>query len=171
MIKKKKTYDTLIEKFLQHARENEDFATEHLIEMAMAGEINSKPIPIVGTVKCGPDGIAFEDLDGPCFFVDKSIDAKNVFALMCRGNSMLPVISEGDIVVVRRQEDPKDFNNGDLVVVIIGLEEGALKKFFRNENEVRLVSSNPIYPTRYFQGEEINSIKIIGKVIDIHLRK
>jgi repressor LexA len=47
-------------------------------------------------------------------------------------------ILDGDVVVVRRQEDAE---NGDIVVALLG-DDATLKRFFREEGHVRLQPEN-----------------------------
>ena len=61
------------------------------------------------------------------------------FVLRVRGDSMKDAgILEGDHVVVRRQETAGD---GEIVVALVG-EEATVKRFFREEDHVRLQPEN-----------------------------
>jgi repressor LexA len=56
-------------------------------------------------------------------------------------------ILPGDLVVVQKQQDAR---NGDIVVALVGDDEATVKRFFREDNRVRLQPENetmePIYP-------------------------
>lgn len=125
--------------------------------------VENKKIPIVGSVKCGPNGLAYEYLEG-YVFVDDSLTG-DITAFVCKGDSMKDLgISEGDIAIVRRQ---CTIENGELAVVIINGEEGTLKRVRYHDNVMILEAANPAYPPRIFSGKEMNVVKIFGKVIQV----
>ena len=117
-------------------------------------------VPIIGSVRCGPGGLAFEDLQGAT-----TADVANTseyFYLRAVGDSMEPQIFDGDLVLVHIQSD---VDSGALAVAIIDGEEGTLKKYIKRENAVVLQSFNPAYPPRVLVGEETRKIRIAGKVV------
>lgn len=120
-------------------------------------------VPIVGTVRAGLGGVAVEDFIGYEFTTVPNCDKDSCFYLQVKGNSMEPRISEGDLALVKRQSD---VNNGELAIVIVDNEEGVIKKVFKKENCIELHSFNLYYPPRIFTGENLQYIKIIGKVIE-----
>lgn len=125
--------------------------------------VENKKIPIIGSVKCGPNGLAYEYLEG-YIFVDDSLTG-DVTAFVCKGDSMKDIgISDGDIAIVRRQ---RTIENGELAVVIINGEEGTLKRVRYHDNVMILEAANPAYPPRIFSGKEMNVVKIFGKVIQV----
>lgn len=125
--------------------------------------VENKKIPIIGSVKCGPNGLAYEYLEG-YIFVDDSLTG-DVTAFVCKGDSMKDIgISDGDIAIVRRQ---CTIENGELAVVIINGEEGTLKRVRYHDNVMILEAANPAYPPRIFSGKEMNVVKIFGKVIQV----
>jgi len=119
-------------------------------------------VPIIGAVRCGPGGLAFEDLQGA-----EIADVPNpaeYFYLRADGDSMEPKISAGDLVLIHKQEEVE---NGELAVVIINGEEGTLKRFMRKDGAVILQSFNPEYPPRIILGEELKSVCIAGKAVEL----
>lgn len=125
--------------------------------------VENKKIPIIGSVKCGPNGLVYEYLEG-YVFVDDSLTG-DVTAFVCKGDSMKDIgISNGDIAIVRRQ---CTIENGELAVVIINGEEGTLKRVRYHDNVMILEAANPAYPPRIFSGKEMNTVKIFGKVIQV----
>lgn len=125
--------------------------------------VENKKIPIIGSVKCGPNGLAYKYLEG-YVFVDDSLTG-DVTAFVCKGDSMKDIgISDGDIAIVRRQ---CTIENGELAVVIINGEEGTLKRVRYHDNVMILEAANPVYPPRIFSGKEMNVVKIFGKVIQV----
>lgn len=127
----------------------------------------NKKIPIIGSVKCGPNGLAFEDIDG-YVYVDDDLTGE-IFALRCKGDSMkFEAIDDGDIAIVRRQDDVEC---GELAVVIVNGDEGTLKRIRKFDGGIILEAANPDYPPRIFTGEDLNKIKIVGKVLETRRKR
>ena len=137
-----------------------------LIDKAIKDAIPYSPptvmVPVVGSVRCGPGGLAYQEYQGtePADVANP----KDYLYLRAEGDSMLPDIRPGDLVLVHIQPE---VDNGDLAVVVIDGEEGTLKKFMRKGDTVVLQSFNQQYPPRVFVGDEINTIKIAGRVVEI----
>ncbi len=110
-------------------------------------------IPIIGTIKAGPGGIAYEELLG-YEMVDAELfkGCENCFFLRVKGNSMEPLLLEGDLVLIRRQPDVP---SNSLAAVIINGEEAMIKKVIKKEKEIILQSINPEYePVVIKEGDE-----------------
>lgn len=121
-------------------------------------------IPIIGSVKCGYDGLAYEYLDG-YVMIDNTKHHGDIKAFRCRGDSMTGLgIFDGDIAIVRVQDD---VDNGDLAIVIVDGDEGTLKRVRKQEGAIILESANPSYPPRVFTGEDMNKVRVVGKVVEI----
>ena len=101
------------------------------------------PIPVVGTVKAGYNYLAQENWIGTVD-VETSLvgDGKDYFALKVKGDSMAPVFVEGDIVIIKKQNDCE---NNEYAVVIINGDEGTLKKIKKTDNGIILQPLNPAY--------------------------
>jgi repressor LexA len=69
------------------------------------------------------------------------IGRRDVYLLKVRGESMIDEqIRDGDYVVVERRTDPR---NGEVVVALIDGEKATLKKFYREEDQIRLQPASP----------------------------
>lgn len=120
-----------------------------------------KRIPIIGEIACGKPIYASEEYESYAFY-DESIGAD--FCLRARGDSMTGArIFDGDIVFIRSQES---VDNGEIAAVIID-DEATLKRVYYYPNEGKLILSpeNPKYAPLVYVGNELSSIKIIGKAI------
>ena len=119
-------------------------------------------VKVVGTVRCGAGGLAVEEYVGlePA---DVS-NADEYFYLIAEGDSMEPKIMAGDKVLVHRQEDVE---SGELAVVIVDGEEGTLKRVVKKPGLVILEPLNRNHEARYFAGEEINTLRICGRAVEI----
>ena len=133
-------------------------------------DANSVEIPVLGRVAAGI----------PLTAVDYIIDTEEIpkamsadgeyFGLKIKGDSMEPKISNGDVVIVRKQSDADD---GDIVIARVNNDNDAVIKRLKKYNDgIALVSSNPTYDPMYFSGEEIerNHVEIIGKVKELRAK-
>lgn len=123
----------------------------------------NKKIPIIGSVCCGPNGLACQYIDGYMFVGDEY--KGDIVAFKCKGDSMKDIgITDGDLAIVRLQEDVEC---GELAVVVINGDEGTLKRLRKFENGIILESANQEYPPRIFVGESLKTVTIVGKVLEV----
>lgn len=117
------------------------------------------PVPLLGAVKAGYNYLAQENWIGT-IDVETSLvgDGKDYFALKVKGDSMAPVFIEGDIVIIKKQNDCE---NNEFAVVIINGDEGTLKKIKKTDNGIILQPLNPAYGPVMYTKEEIETIPII----------
>lgn len=116
-------------------------------------------VPLVGQVAAGSPILAEENIEDtlevPALLGAETGD----YALNVRGDSMRDAgILPGDVVVVRPAEDA---DNGQIVVALLD-DEATVKRFYRDEDAIRLEPANPDY-------EPIVSrdVDIIGRVIGV----
>lgn len=119
---------------------------------------NLVKIPVLGTVKAGYDYMAQENWTG-YVDVEKDIikEGYEYFALIIKGDSMVPDFKEKDIVIIRKQDD---FENGDIVVAIVNGEEATIKKGKKSEAGVLLQPLNPSYEPLIFTYDEMKTIPV-----------
>lgn len=123
-------------------------------------------IPVLGSVAAGIPVEAIQDI------VDyEEIDADmaaagEYFGLRIKGSSMEPRIREGDVVIVRRQEEAE---TGDTVVVLVNGDSATVKRIKIEPNGIALIPNNPAYDTRFYSAAEVESlpVRIIGKVVEL----
>lgn len=118
-----------------------------------------RKIPLLGIIACGEPILAAENIDGE---VDIPDNIQADFALRCRGDSMINArIFDGDIVYIRQQDM---VDNGDIAAVLIG-DEATLKRVRLFDDHIILEPENPMYKPFVYWGEEMNSIRILGKAV------
>lgn len=136
-----------------------------LIEDKSESKIKPTTIPVLGSVPAGVPIEAIQDI------IDyKEIDAATAakgeyFALQVKGSSMEPRICEGDIVIVRKQDDVE---SGEIAIVMVNGDNATIKRLLKYEDGIRLMPTNPAYEPLYFTNDEIleKPVKVIGKVIE-----
>jgi repressor LexA len=126
----------------------------------MPVERETLTLPVMGEIAAGQPIEAYED-SAETLAVPASMDAReDSYVLRVRGKSMIDaLIDDGDFVIVQPQATARD---GDIVVALLEDNGVTLKRFFREEDRIRLQPANaemePIYATE---------VQIQGKVVGV----
>jgi repressor LexA len=104
-------------------------------------------LPLAGLITAGEPIEAVEEKETISIPNNLVGDAANTYVLKVKGDSMIEDgIFNGDYVVVEHNPSPAD---GDVVVALLDNAYATLKKFYREENGIRLQPANskmePIY--------------------------
>lgn len=129
--------------------------------------VRSIKIPVLGTVVAGVPLEAVENIIGWEEISPAMAATGEHFALRIKGTSMEPRICEGDIVVVRKQED---IESGDTAIVLINGGEATVKKVKKTEEGIMLIANNmAVYSPHFYSNKDIESlpVQIIGKVVEL----
>ncbi len=109
-----------------------------LVQARIGGR--SLELPLLGYVAAGRpiEAIAGnETITVPEAFAGK----RDTYVLRVKGDSMIDEqIRDGDFVIV---EDRKLATNGEMVIALLGGADVTLKKFYREQDQVRLQPANP----------------------------
>ena len=119
-------------------------------------------LPLVGQVAAGQPVLAEENIEEYVDVPGLAGGQDGEYLLRVRGDSMKDAgILEGDHVVVRPQSTAKD---GQIVVALVG-EEATIKRFFKEDDHVRLQPENPAM-------EPIRStdVQVLGRVVGVFRR-
>lgn len=117
-------------------------------------------VPRLGRIACGAPILAEGHIE--CYD-DVPDDIRCDFTLLCRGDSMIGVgIEDGDIVYIREQPEVE---NGEIAAIMVGDDEATIKRFKKIGDTILLMPENSKYEPFVFSGEEINNLRIIGKVV------
>ncbi|MCK5334619.1 MAG: repressor LexA [Gammaproteobacteria bacterium] len=88
---------------------------------------------------------------------------KNTYALQVKGESMIDDnIQDGDVIIVNKTETAE---NGQSVVALIHGDQVTLKKFYIEENGIRLQPANPDMKAMYFKHDEVHVLGIVSGII------
>lgn len=82
--------------------------------------------------------------------------------LQINGDSMLPMFQDGERIFVRKIKETSELRSGQIGVFIID-GESFLKKAYKEDSQLRLVSLNDKYDDLIFN--EVNDIEVIGTVV------
>lgn len=118
-------------------------------------------IPILGTIKCGQPILAEENITGYREELSDRLPSGNLFYLKSQGDSMVPTIPEGSLVLIREQPTVE---YGEVAAVLVnGDTEATLKRVKKQGDIVMLIADNPDYPPYVITDD--NPARIIGKAV------
>lgn len=126
-------------------------------------------IPVLGRVAAGIPIDAIEEvIDWEDISAEAAGDGE-YFGLQIKGHSMEPKISDGDVVIVRRQPD---VDSGDIAVVLVNGDDATVKRVKKSPQGVTLIPSNPAYEPMYYSNDEIESlpVQILGRVVELRAK-
>lgn len=123
---------------------------------------NAVNVPLVGNVAAGTPILAEENIEDTLTLPTEIVGDAPSFMLSVRGESMIDAgIHDGDYVVVKEQPVA---DNGDIVVALI--DDGAtVKRFFREDDMIRLQPENPSMDPIL-----VDDCSICGKVVAVFRR-
>lgn len=124
--------------------------------------LNDGQIPLLGVVTAGEPILAVEEATD--FFTPPkhlNYNQNDLFMLTIRGESMINAgILDGDLVIVKRQETA---NNGDIVIAMTDEDEATCKRFYKEENYIRLEPENDDLDSII-----LPNVSILGKVVSLY---
>ena len=99
----------------------------------------------------------------------KMAQSGDYFGLQIHGDSMEPRMREGDVVIVRQQDDAE---NGDIVIAMVNGSDATCKRLTKYAGGIGLISLNPNYDPMMFTDQEIvdKPVRIIGKVVELRAK-
>jgi len=112
-------------------------------------------VPLLGTIAAGKPLLSEENLEGYVTLTEPFIrPGKSYFALRVRGQSMINAgILEGDLAIVEQRSDVVD---GQIVVAVLD-DAITLKRYFKEQNRIRLQPENPAFNPIY-----CTDVRIVG---------
>ena len=124
-------------------------------------------IPVYGDVAAGiplemiTDIVDWEEIPAAMMNGDSEF-----FALRIHGDSMEPRIKDGDVVIVRKQNDAE---TGDIVIAAVNGDSATCKRLRKLRDGIELIPSNPSYEPFYFSNQEIidKPVPILGTVVEL----
>lgn len=146
--------------------------TDYLLGNSTTKEANQKVgrgvrIPVLGRVVAGIPIEAVEEILDYEEITPELAATGEFFALKIRGHSMEPRMMEGDVVIVRRQDD---VDSGDVAIVLVNGDEATVKRVKKQEDGITLIATNTsVYEPHYYSNKEIEElpVRILGKVVEL----
>ena len=121
--------------------------------------IQTKKVPLLGTIAAGVPIYADENFDG---YRECTEDIDADFCLKIQGDSMIGArINDGDIVFIKKQPD---VDNGEIAAVLIE-DEATLKRVCKEKDSLILQAENPKYAPIVYTAESYVECRIMGKAV------
>lgn len=124
-------------------------------------------IPVLGRVVAGIPIEAVEEILDYEEITPELAATGEFFALKIRGHSMEPRMMEGDVVIVRRQDD---VDSGDVAIVLVNGDEATVKCVKKQEEGITLIATNTsVYEPHFYSNKEIADlpVRILGRVVEL----
>lgn len=123
-------------------------------------------INVLGRVAAGIPIEVIEDIIDTEEITEEMARTGKFFGLQIKGDSMTPNICNGDIVIVRQQDDAE---NGDVVIATVNGNDAVCKRLRKYKEGIELISNNPSYDPMEFSNKDIleTPVKILGKVVEL----
>lgn len=139
----------------------------YLMGMEDTPIVKAVKIPVLGTVVAGIPIEAVENVIDYEEITPALAAQGELFALQIKGQSMEPRICEGDVVIVRKQEDVE---SGDVAIVLVNGNEATVKKVKKTPEGITLIANNiAVYTPHFYSNKEIEElpVRIVGKVVEL----
>ena len=126
-------------------------------------------IPVLGRVAAGIPINMVTDIIDQEQITEEMAAAGEYFALQIHGDSMEPRMKDGDVVIVRQQEDAE---SGEVVIATINGDDATCKRLRKYAEGIMLLSTNPAYEPMTFTNHDIEElpVKILGKVVELRAK-
>lgn len=129
----------------------------------------STVINVYGRVAAGIPLEMIEDIIDTEEIPEAMAKTGEFFGLQISGDSMEPKISNGDTVIVRKQDDA---DSEDIVIATVNGTDATCKRLKKYQTGIALISTNPKYEPMFFSNEEIieKPVRIIGRVVELRAK-
>ena len=126
-------------------------------------------INVYGRVAAGIPLEMIEDVIDTEEIPEEMAKTGDFFGLQIHGDSMEPRMKDGDVVIVRKQDDAE---SGDTVIATVNGTDTTCKRLKKYADGIALIATNPAYEPMYFSREEIASkpVRIIGRVMELRAK-
>lgn len=124
-------------------------------------------IPVFESVSAGFGAVANDYIvDYMPLIIDCDAEAEETICIKVTGDSMYPKIEDGDLIVVRKQSS---IDSGKVGVFLVDNEDALVKKVTYKPGEpwLDLLSFNPEYPPKHFEGPDVERVQVLGLVKQI----
>lgn len=124
-------------------------------------------IPVLGRVVAGIPIEAIEEILDYEEITPEMAATGDFFALQVRGDSMLPTLKDGDVVIVKKQPT---VDSGDIAIVLVNGNDATVKEIKESPAGITLIGHNvAVYTPRFYSNEEIKNlpVQVLGKVVEM----
>lgn len=144
--------------------------TDYLLKGKVSEQNHSSQgvrIPVLGRVVAGIPLDAIEEIID-YEEIPKSMAATgDYFALQIKGDSMLPTLKDGDVVIVRKQST---VDSGDIAIILVNGNDATVKEVKESPAGITLIGHNvAVYTPHFYSNEDIKNlpVQVLGKVVEM----
>ena len=144
-----------------------DVSADYLLGADDPSKSKGVRIPVLGDVAAGIPIEAVENIIDWEEISQEMASTGEYYGLRIKGSSMEPRIRDGDVVIVRQQEDA---DTGDTAVVLVNGESATVKRIKKEpDGGLWLLPNNPAYDPQHYSPTEVaeKPVRIIGKVVEL----
>ncbi len=126
-------------------------------------------IPVLGRVAAGIPINMVTDIIDQEQITEEMAASGEYFALQIHGDSMEPRMKDGDVVIVRQQDDAE---SGEVVIATVNGNDATCKRLKKYAEGIMLLSTNSAYEPIVFTNQDIEElpVKILGKVVELRAK-
>ena len=123
-------------------------------------------IPVLGNVAAGVPIEAITDIEDYEEITEEMAAQGEYVALKIHGDSMMPRMLDGDVVIVKIQQT---IENGETAIVLVNGGDATCKRIQKTPDGISLISINPAYTPIFYSNEQIEQlpVRIFGKVVEL----
>ena len=128
--------------------------------------LKGREIPVLGRVAAGIPINAVTEIIDTEEISEEMARTGEYFVLKIKGDSMEPRIYDGDVVIVRQQDDAE---SGDIVIAMVNGDDATCKRLIKYSTSIALISLNSKYEPMLFTDKEVleKPVRVIGKVVEL----
>ena len=132
--------------------------TDYLLGNTQEPKGKGVSIPILGKVVAGIPIEAVEEILDYEEITPELANTGTFFALKIQGESMEPKLSDGDIVIIKQQNNVE---NGEIAVVLVNGQDATVKQIIKHDNGIFLNGFNPIvYTPQFYTDDQIEELPV-----------
>lgn len=146
---------------------------DYLLGNAPAKTAQQKPagrgvrIPVLGRVVAGIPIEAVEEILDYEEITPELAATGEFFALQVKGDSMLPTLKDGDVVIVKKQPT---VDSGDIAIILVNGNDATVKEVKESPAGITLIGHNvAVYTPQFYSNEDIKNlpVQVLGKVVEM----
>lgn len=131
--------------------------------------IRSGIIPVLSEIPCGTSTKVYANITDDVVEIEESLaQTGEYYGLRAKGDSMLPKIEPGDIMIIHAQNDVE---SGQVAIIKVG-GEVTCKRVKKYRDGIELIGINPSYAPTFFTKEQIKEepVEIVGRVTEVRTK-
>jgi len=126
-------------------------------------------IPVYGNIAAGIPIEAIEDIIDQEEITAEMASTGDYIALRVKGSSMQPRITDGDVVIIKRQET---IESGEIAAVLVNGNDVTLKQVKIEDNGLWLIPFNSTFTPQFYTKKECAElpVRILGKMVELRAK-